>query len=162
MNFAQIVHTLLRNQSMQNLHIDEVIQQLNEYLNKCRSRCYKPKWNPKLDGWHIFKSQVVFLEPPYLSNHCHLYQSLLLQPSFATMREGWSGAHKDQQKPPTFLHYEGSNGSRNFFQVFLKKNKLHNLIKRKFYILTTTIIKKTHKYIKFYSIKFVEFSCDCC
>ena len=31
---------------------------------------------------------------------------------------------------------------RNFFMVFLNKHKLHNLIKRKFYILTTTTIKK--------------------
>ena len=29
-----------------------------------------------------------------------------------------------------------------FFKVFLNKHKLHNLIKRKFYILTTTTIKK--------------------
>ena len=29
-----------------------------------------------------------------------------------------------------------------FFRVFLNKHKLHNLIKRKFYILTTTTIKK--------------------
>ena len=29
-----------------------------------------------------------------------------------------------------------------FFRVFLNKHKLHNLIKRKFCILTTTIIKK--------------------
>ena len=31
---------------------------------------------------------------------------------------------------------------RNFFMVFLNKHKLHNLIKRKFYILITTTIKK--------------------
>ena len=31
---------------------------------------------------------------------------------------------------------------RIFFRVFLNKHKLHNLIKRKFYILTTTTIKK--------------------
>ena len=30
----------------------------------------------------------------------------------------------------------------NFVRVFLNKYKLHNLIKRKFYILITTIIKK--------------------
>ena len=30
----------------------------------------------------------------------------------------------------------------NFVRVFLNKYKLHNLIKRKFYILTTTTIKK--------------------
>ena len=30
----------------------------------------------------------------------------------------------------------------NFVKVFLNKNKLHNLIKRKFYILITTTIKK--------------------
>ena len=49
-------------------------------------------------------------------------------------------------------------------KVFLKKQKLCNLIKRKFYILTTTTttIKNTCKYIKFYNIKLVEFSCGCC
>ena len=31
---------------------------------------------------------------------------------------------------------------RNFFRVFLKKYKLHNLIKRKFYMWTITTIKK--------------------
>ena len=31
---------------------------------------------------------------------------------------------------------------RNFVRVFLNKHKLHNLIKRKFYILITTTIKK--------------------
>ena len=31
---------------------------------------------------------------------------------------------------------------RNFVKVFLNKHKLHNLIKRKFYILIITIIKK--------------------
>ena len=30
----------------------------------------------------------------------------------------------------------------NFVRVFLNKHKLHNLIKRKFYILITTTIKK--------------------
>ena len=45
----------------------------------------------------------------------------------------------------------------NFVRVFLNKHKLHNLIKRKFYILITTTIKKIHKYIKF-TIVFYEFS----
>ena len=37
-----------------------------------------------------------------------------------------------------------SNGSKNFSKVFLKKHKLHNLIKRKLYIstITSTIIKR--------------------
>ena len=37
-----------------------------------------------------------------------------------------------------------SNGSKNFSKVFLKKHKLHNLIKIKLYISTTTstIIKR--------------------
>ena len=42
-----------------------------------------------------------------------------------------------------------SGGSRNFFQGVPNKHKLHNLIKRKFCILTTIRIKKTRKYIKF-------------
>ena len=45
----------------------------------------------------------------------------------------------------------------NFVRVFLNKHKLHNLIKRKFYILITTTIKKIHKYIKI-TIVFYEFS----
>ena len=45
----------------------------------------------------------------------------------------------------------------NFFRVFFNKHKLHNLIKRKICILTTTTIKKTRKYIKF-TIAFCEFS----
>ena len=40
----------------------------------------------------------------------------------------------------THLHAVATSG--NFFRVFLNKHKLHNLIKRKFYILTTTTIKK--------------------
>ena len=45
-----------------------------------------------------------------------------------------------------------------FLRVFLKKHKLHNLIKRENYILTTiTTIKKTCKYIKF-TIAFYKFS----
>ena len=44
-----------------------------------------------------------------------------------------------------------------FLRVFLKKYKIHNLIKRKMHILTTTTIKKTRKYIKF-TIVFYEFS----
>ena len=32
-----------------------------------------------------------------------------------------------------------SNGSKNFSKVFLKKHKLHNLMKRKLYISTTTL-----------------------
>ena len=44
-----------------------------------------------------------------------------------------------------------------FPRVFLKKYKLHNLIKREIYILTTTTIKKTRKYVKF-TIAFYEFS----
>ena len=48
--------------------------------------------------------------------------------------------------------------SRIFLRVFLKKYKIHNLIKRKIHILTTTTIKKkTRKYIKF-TIVFYEFS----
>ena len=43
-----------------------------------------------------------------------------------------------------------------FFKIFLKKHKLYNLIKKN-HILTTTIIKKTRKYIKF-TISFYEFS----
>ena len=43
-----------------------------------------------------------------------------------------------------------------FSKVFLKKHKLHNLIKRD-HILITTTIKKTFKYIKF-TIAFYEFS----
>ena len=46
---------------------------------------------------------------------------------------------------------------RNIFRVFLNNYKLHNLIKRKFYILTTTTIKKIRKYIEF-TIAFYEFS----
>ena len=38
---------------------------------------------------------------------------------------------------------------RIFLNVFFKKYKLYNLIKREIYILTTTTIKKTRKYIKF-------------
>ena len=54
-----------------------------------------------------------------------------------------------------------------FFRIFLKKHKLHTLIKRKIYILTTTIknkIKKIkkRKYIKLYNIKLVEFNYGCC
>ena len=44
-----------------------------------------------------------------------------------------------------------------FLKVFFKKYKLYNLIKREIHILTTTIIKKTCKYIKFI-IVFYEFS----
>ena len=32
--------------------------------------------------------------------------------------------------------------SKNFLRVFLKKNKLHNLIKKEIHILTTITIKK--------------------
>ena len=46
---------------------------------------------------------------------------------------------------------------RIFSRIFLNKHKLHNLIKRKFYILIITTIKKTRKYIKF-TIAFYEFS----
>ena len=46
---------------------------------------------------------------------------------------------------------------RIFLRVFLKEYKLHNLIKREIHILTTTIIKKARKYIKF-TIAFYEFS----
>ena len=78
------------------------------------------------------------------------------------MREGWSGAHKDQQKPPTFLHYEGSNGSRNFFQGFSQNEYITQSNKKKNLYIDNNNNKKTRKYIKFYSIKFVEFICDCC
>ena len=44
-----------------------------------------------------------------------------------------------------------------FLRVFLKKLKIYNLIKKEIHILTTTIIKKTCKYIKF-TIDFYEFS----
>ena len=44
-----------------------------------------------------------------------------------------------------------------FLNVFLRKHKLYNLIKREIHILTTTIIKKTRKYIKF-TIIFYKFS----
>ena len=46
---------------------------------------------------------------------------------------------------------------RIFLNVFFKKYKLYNLIKREIYILTTTIIKKARKYIRFI-IVFYEFS----
>ena len=51
---------------------------------------------------------------------------------------------------------------RIFLKVFFKKHKLYNLIKREIHILTrttttTTIKKKTRKYIKF-TIAFYEFS----
>ena len=46
---------------------------------------------------------------------------------------------------------------RIFLNVFFIKYKLYNLIKREIYILTTTIIKKARKYIRFI-IVFYEFS----
>ena len=50
-----------------------------------------------------------------------------------------------------------------FFRIFLKKYKLHTLIKRKFYILTTIKNKiKKRKCIKLYNIKLVEFNYGYC
>ena len=42
------------------------------------------------------------------------------------------------------MEMEAVAASENFFRAFLKKHKLHNLIKKKNYIMTTTTTIKKH------------------
>ena len=42
------------------------------------------------------------------------------------------------------MEKEAVTASENFFRTFLKKHKLHNLIKKKNYIMTTTTTIKKH------------------
>ena len=52
--------------------------------------------------------------------------------------DGWMQQQKNSLR--------NSGGSRIFFRIFLNKHKLHHLIKRKIFILTTTTIKNTQIY----------------
>ena len=102
----------------------------------------------------------LFNQYPYNNKQVKFVQTLTNKQSKRqrNLRRDW-GSHVKC----AYLRPHCGGFSNFFFRIFFKKHKLHNLIKRKFYILTTIKNKiKKRKCIKLYNIKLVEFNYGYC
>ena len=97
------LYTLQQNQNMQRLRTDEEAQPELECWSKFRLHYYKLRKNPIAGDWRVGMTQVFVSKLQCRVSHCHPDQSPQHLLGSASMKGDWSGAHKAQQKLPTFL-----------------------------------------------------------